>query len=227
MENTAVNQLNIIAVLPAYNEERHIGAVVRAARPFVTQVIVVDDCSRDATFAHAQAAGAAAFHHAINLGKAAALKTGARAALQRGADIIVFMDSDGQHRPEDIPRMLEPLRTGEADVVFASRKGGDRMPIVRYMGNRLLQVTIKTLFHIDVQDIQCGFRAFKSDVFPRLEWDSKNYHADAEITARTGLHGLRYREIFIETIYHDSYKGMTVIDGLKLLFNIIVWKFKL
>ncbi len=212
-------------VLPAHNEEKHIYEIVSRARKYVDTVIVVDDGSRDDTFQKAQGAGAITLRHRTNLGKAGALKTGCEAAVRLGADIIALMDSDGQHKPEDLPRFFDALQKEHLDVIVGSRKGGDKMPTVRRYGNLLLEWASRSLFHVDVQDIQSGFRVFRADVYPQLQWTSRNYHADAEMTVRIGRYKLKYKELYIDTIYLDSYKGMTAIDGLKLLFNIILWRF--
>lgn len=212
-------------VLPAHNEEKHISEIVSRAKVYVDTVIVVDDGSRDDTFQKAQNAGAIMLRHRTNLGKAGALKTGCEAAVRLGTDVIALMDSDGQHKPEDLPRFFDTLEKEHLDVIVGSRKGGDKMPTVRRYGNLLLEWASRSLFHVDVQDIQSGFRVFRADVYPKLRWTSKNYHADAEMTVRIGRHKLKYKELYIDTIYLDSYKGMTAIDGLKLLFNIILWRF--
>ena len=211
-------------ILPAYNESAHISDIVHRALGFVDQLIVIDDCSQDATFDEAKKAGAIALRHRVNLGKASALKTGCEAAILLGADVIALMDSDGQHNPEDLPRFFQKLEHEGLDIVVGSRHGGDKMPIVRKFGNQLLEYASKLLFHVEIRDIQSGFRVFRADVYPQLKWVSNNYHADAEMTVRIGLYKLKYKELFIDTIYHDDYKGMTPIDGLKLLFNMFKWR---
>lgn len=216
-----------ILILPAYNEGRAIADLVREAKSFVQSVLVVNDGSRDDTAQWAKSAGAHVLSHRINLGKAAALKTGCEAAVMLGADIVVLMDSDGQHQPKDIPRVIQPILVGKASIVVASRKGGGKMPLVRNLGNRLLELSVRTLFGVAIRDIQSGFRAFHTSVYPKLRWEAKNYHADAEMTVRIGLHRLSYQEVFIDIIYHDSFKGMSVADGLKLLGNIFLWRITL
>ena len=93
------------------------------------------------------------------------------------------------------------------------------MPFVRKFGNQLLVYASNLLFHVEISDILSGFRVFRADVYPQLKWVSNNYDVEAEMTVRIGLNKLQYKELFIDTVYHDDYKGMTPIDGLKLLFN--------
>ena len=214
-------------VLPVYNESRYLADLIHAAKAHVDLVITVDDGSRDPSHEIAEKAGAIALRHRINLGKAAALKTGAEAALKLGADIIIFMDSDGQHLPSDLPRFIDPIQHRGYQIVIGCRKGGDKMPFVRRMGNHSLELAARILFGITIKDIQSGYRAFRADVYGKLCWTSKRYHADAEMTVRTGKYHLKYKQILIDTIYLDDFKGMTVVDGLKLLFQIFLWRFSL
>ena len=214
-------------IFPAYNEEKHIADMVHRALGFVDQLIVVDDCSQDGTFNEAKIAGAITLRHRINLGKASAMKTGCEAAILLGSDVIGLMDSDGQHKPEDLPRFFQALEEESLDIVVGSRYGGDKMPFIRKFGNKILEYSSRFLFHVEIKDIQSGFRVVRADVYPQLKWVSKNYHADAEMTIRIGIHKLKYKELLIDTIYLDDYKGMTPIDGIKLLFNILIWRIML
>ncbi len=214
-------------VLPAYNEERYIADIVERGKKFADRVIVVDNNSTDKTFEKAQSAGAITLKHKSNLGKSGSLKTGCEAALRLGTDIIAFMDSDGQHRPEDLPRFYVALEKENVDIVIGSRKGGDKMPFIRLLGTKLLMHTTKLLFGVDVNDIQSGFRVFKSDIYPQIKWvstGSSHYFADAEITVRIGLNKLKYKELYIDTIFLDEYKGMNPLEGFKLLLKIVIWR---
>lgn len=214
-------------VLPVYNESKHIAAVVSGAKPFVDWVITVDDGSVDESHRKACEAGAVGLRHPINLGKSAALKTGVEAALQLGAEIIIFMDSDGQHLPKDLPRFVEPIEKEGFDVVIGVRKGGDKMPFVRRIGNGMLELAAHLLFGITIKDIQSGYRAFKAEHYPVLRWNAEGYFADAEMTLRTGNYHLKYKQVFIDTIYYDDFKGMTVLQGLHLLLQMFLWRLSL
>lgn len=218
--------MKAIAVIPAYNESRHIVDVVKATKRHVDEVIVVDDSSSDGTADLAFQAGAIVMSHAINLGKASALKTGCDAAVARQPDVVVLLDADGQHDPELIPEFLRAL-DDQTDIVFGTRRDLGSMPLVRRLGTELLELSMKRLFHMNLHDMQCGYRAFRPRVYPTLRWYSRNYHADAEVTARVGKYRLRYKEIPISTIYHDEYKGMTIIDGMTLLGKLFIWRFSL
>ncbi len=214
-------------ILPAYNEERYIADIVQRGKKYADRVIVIDNNSTDKTFEKANEAGAITLKHKSNLGKSGSLKTGCEAAIRLGTDIIAFMDSDGQHKPEDLPRFYEVLGNEDIDMVIGSRKGGQKMPFVRMVGTKLLRFTTKFLYNIDIEDIQSGFRVFKAEIYPKIKWvstGSSHYFADAEITVRLGLKNLKYKELFIETIFLDEYKGMNALDGIKLLTKIIIWR---
>lgn len=217
--------MKTIAVIPVYNEAKHIASVVAGARSHADEVIVVDDASHDASGERAVGAGARVLTHGINLGKASAMKTGCEAALLRGADVILLLDGDGQHDPHDIPRFLKEFEDRTVDVVFGSRIDRASMPLIRKAGTALLEYCMRFLFGMRSTDMQCGYRGLRASAYPALRWESKRYHADAEITAAVGKRGINYRSVPIRTIYQDPYKGMTVLDGLSLLGKLFVWKF--
>ena len=107
---------NIFAIIPAYNEENRVADVVTNAKRYVDKVIVVDDGSSDKTYDAAKSAGAVTLKHIVNLGKGAALKTGCDYAITQGADMLIVLDADTQHDPEEIPNFIKTLK--EADIVF-------------------------------------------------------------------------------------------------------------
>lgn len=214
-------------ILPAYNEEKYIADIVRRGSKFVDRVIVIDNCSTDNTLEEARRAGAIALHHCVNLGKAGSLKTGCEMALRLGTDVIAFMDSDGQHEPEDLPRFFKALEEENLDIVIGRREGLGKMPVIRKLGNMMIAWSVNLLFKIDVKDVQSGFRVFRANVYDKIKWNSTgnaHYFADAEITARVGQNGLAYKELEIATIYHDKYKGMNALQGLNLLWRVFLWR---
>lgn len=149
----------VSVVIPAYNEEDVIGVVVERvrARRDVDEVLVVDDGSTDATAARAEAAGARVLRHPYNKGNGAAVKTGIRAA--RGA-IVLLMDADGQHDPDDAPRLLAPLETH--DMVIGARAAGDQS-VTRAFGNALFKALASWLTGRPILDLTSGFRAARRE----------------------------------------------------------------
>lgn len=215
-------------MIPARNEARHIGQVLAGLEPEVQGLpvvaMVVDDGSSDHTADHARAQGARVVSHAINLGKGAALKTGCEAIIAAGCDVLVFMDADGQHRPRDLPRMVSPLLAGQADLVLARRRFTRDMPATMRLGNWGLSRLFRLLFGVTFKDTQCGLRAFTAAAYPKLDWIATDYAVETEMLVKAARARLRTVEVDIETIYHDAYKGTTVIDGMRILGNMIRWR---
>lgn len=217
-----------ILVIPAYNEAAAIQKVVKQAENYVDRIVVIDDGSGDETFNEAKKAGGAiVLRHKINLGKGAALKTGCLAAVRLGADIIITIDSDGQHPPEHIPEMLRKMKENNWQVVFSVRRGGDKMPLIRFLGNYALNKTARLLFNINLRDMWCGFRAVRADCLPLINWRESDYSGEVQMALKVGARGLAYGEHIIPTVYKDEFKGVTIINGLKLLAQMFIWRIRL
>lgn len=213
-------------VIPAHNETKHIKNVLEKTKKYADVVILVDDGSTDDTYKIAKSIGdnVIALRHKINLGKGGGLKTGCMAAEKLGADIIVTLDADGQHPPEYIPEIIQYMEKQKLDVAFSFRKGGDKMPLVRNLGNRTLNYFAKYLFNLNLKDLWCGFRAFKTSVLPKISWNKSDYSGEVQMALKVGKNNLSYGEYEIPTIYHDDYKGVHVLHGLKLLAQMIIWR---
>ncbi len=217
-----MKQKKVFIVVPAYNEAKHIHQVIEKIKKNYKNIIVVDDGSSDKTFEIAQKSGVLGLKHIINLGKGAALKTGCDYSVRNGADIIVVMDSDGQHLPEDIPKFLKALKG--KDIVFGSRELNKKMPFVLKFGNWFIQKVNNLLTGVKVRDTQSGFRAFTSKAYRKIRWESTQYSVESEMIMNVGKRKLKYAEIEIKTIYQDDYKGTTVLDGVKIVLLMFWWK---
>lgn len=215
----------IAVVIPAYNEEKTIGNVLLEAKKYVSLIVVVDDGSDDQTAEIAEKLNVKVLHHAANLGKGAALKTGCQAAVNLGAKIIITMDADGQHKPEDIPRFINVLQNKKVDLVLGSRNLGFGMPLVRILGSKIVSFFIAKLFNIYITDPLCGFRAFTRKSYQKLIWDSSDYAVETEMIARAGINKINFVEIPIETVYIDKYKGMSILDAYRVIATIFKWRF--
>ncbi|MBI2655238.1 glycosyltransferase family 2 protein [Candidatus Woesearchaeota archaeon] len=213
---------NLWAVIPARNEEKNILRVVKNAGRYADNVVMIDDGSTDKTGLLGEKAGAIVLRHIVNLGKGAALKTGCDFAVRNGAKFIVVLDSDAQHNPEDIPRFAEKLK--KYDIVFSYRKLGAKMPLVLRFGNLFISKVVNIIYGIDLKDTQCGFRAFSREAYKKIRWNASDYSMESEMIARAGRQRLKYVQIPIRTIYSDRYKGTTVIDGMKIVINMLGWK---
>jgi len=212
---------HIAIIIPAHNEEKTIAEVVAGAKKH-GHVIVVDDGSSDATAQQAKQAGAVVLQHIVNLGKGCALKTGCDYAVREDAQKIVIIDADAQHDPKQIPEFLHALE--EKDIIFGYRTFSDDMPYILRFGNRFIGKTASFLYGISLNDTQCGYRAFTVDAYKKLRWNAHDYSVESEIVSKTGRKKLRYAEIAIPTVYHNKYKGTTVLDGIKIVAKMIWWR---
>ena len=219
--------MKIFIVIPAHQEEERIGNVIKDVIKTKFPIIVVDDGSKDNTFKVASKYKITVLRHKVNLGKGAAMKTGAEAAFQMGADAIVFMDSDGQHKAQDLPHFIEALEKDKFDVVFGSRNLSHGVPLVRYMGNKFASLLVSLLFGIYVSDLLCGYRGLSKKGFKKIYWESKGYGVETEMVARTANSGLKHCELPVETVYYDEVKGVTILDAINILFDVMRWRIKI
>jgi glycosyltransferase involved in cell wall biosynthesis len=213
---------NTWVVVPAYNEEKNISKIIAGIKKYSKNVIIVDDGSSDRTSGIAESKNATILRHVVNIGKGAALKTGCDFAVKQGAEVIVVMDADAQHNPHSIPRFVKSLKG--VDIVFGYRKPNKAMPLVLKFGNWFINKVIKLLYNIKIKDSQCGYRAFTANAYKKIRWQATDYSMESEMIANAGKRKLKYREIPIETVYSDKYKGTTIIDGIKIVLDMLLWK---
>lgn len=222
--------MKIFVVVPVFNEENRavdtIKKILKVDRKVI--VIVVDDGSSDDSlkileknFKNNKRIILAS--HLINLGKGAAMKTGAKIAWKLGGQAVVFIDADGQHNPKYLPKFIKKL--DEYPVVFGYRLLDKNSPWIRKTGNKLAGFLISVLFNIKKKDLLCGFLGFKKEVYKKIVWKSTRYGIETEMAIRVGRNKIPFSEIKIDTIYIDKYKGVTIFDAFKILFKIPFWYF--
>jgi glycosyltransferase involved in cell wall biosynthesis len=191
----------VIAVVPAFDEEGAIGSVVAGIRTLDGRfdVVVVDDGSADGTAAAAAAAGATVIRLPYNLGIGAAVQTGFRFALERGYDLAVRLDGDGQHDPAELPKLLGPLEAGEADIVtgsrFADGNGAYKPPLRRRLGIVFFARLVSLLTRQRVTDTTSGFQALNRRGIALFAEDYPSDYPEVEATLLVLKHRLRLREV--------------------------------
>ena len=196
----------IVAAIPAYNEEIAIGSVIARARQHVDEVLVIDDGSADCTFKVAELMGATVLRHEKNAGKGAALRTAFKWAMDKKVDILVTLDADGQHNPDEIPRLLQPILWKQADMVNGARflKGHClEVPKYRRLGQEILTLATNMTadFKTRVNDSQSGFRAFSSNTFATFKFNNNGMGVESEMLADATGAGLRIKEVPITCRY--------------------------
>jgi glycosyltransferase involved in cell wall biosynthesis len=196
----------ITAVIPAFNEEKTVSQVVEGARRHVAEVIVVDDGSEDATSGKAMSAGARIVRIPRNSGKANALAIGLTTAALNGSNIVVCLDADGQHDPNDIPRIVQPILDGRADVVIGSRfldaQSKEMIPGYRRLGQGVLTLATNIGSTVKVTDSQSGFRAFRREVVEGFDYSSaQGMEIESSMVRNAVKRGLRIEEVSIVAKY--------------------------
>lgn len=193
----------IIACIPAYNEEKTIARVVLLAQREVDKVVVCDDGSKDLTADIAEALGAKVISHAKNLGKGAALRSLFGFSREIGADVVVTLDGDGQHDPNEISELIRPIQNGGADVVIGTRFNGDisLMPRYRQVGNRLLNFFTNAAAKGNMTDTQSGYRAYSRKALKEIKINENSIGVDSQIIMDAKEKGLKIVECPIACTY--------------------------
>lgn len=215
--------MSITAIIPALNEEISIGTVVLKTKKYADRVIVVDDGSTDSTAEVARLAGADVVSHPKNMGKGQALKTGFNLAKQNGTRVIVTIDADGQHDPDEIPLVIEPILSRKADMVIGSRYlNGNSIPLYRRIGQKVLDMATNIDSGINVTDTQSGFRAFDVKTVPIFRFEQNGFSIESEMLTEVANAGLVVKEVDIRVRYDvDCSTENPVVHGVKVLVNIL------
>lgn len=199
----------IVACIPAYNEQRDIGPVIIKTSKFVDKIIVCDDGSNDLTSEISNQLGCDVIVHSSRIGKGAALKDLFEKALHIGADIIVTLDGDGQHNPEEIPSLIEPILNSEMDIVIGSRfiKKYNDVPPYRAIGNNVFTSFTRLLSNPNFEvltDSQSGFRAYSKNVIEYVKIHEKGMGIDSEILISASNGSFKVVEVPISVSYVGS-----------------------
>lgn len=210
-----------IAIVPAYNEGQNIGRVVDELRAFDPEldVVVVSDGSVDDTAGVAAARGAHVVALPFNLGIGGAVQTGFKYAYEHGYELVVRCDGDGQHIPAELPKVLAPVLSGEADIAVGSRfAGGDgyRSSATRRLGIRLLALIVSAIARQRVTDTTSGFQALNRKALELFAADYPHDYPEVEGMVMTIKHRLRLREVPVEM--REREHGRSSITALRSIY---------
>jgi glycosyltransferase involved in cell wall biosynthesis len=216
-------------VVPVFNEDPTVGNVIGRLKTvlqetgFKYEIIVVDDCSRDRSVEVVQSQQVAVYQLKQHMGKGYALRVGF--AKVKG-DVIATIDSDGSHRPEELPLLLNPLIRGEADLVIGSRFSNGKSVSTKGLnqaGNRLFNALIQVLIRNAVSDSQSGYRVMTAQVLRSMSLKSGEYEIESEMLVKTARKSFRIKEVpisFEQRTYGTSQID-PLMDGIKILFSIV------
>lgn len=233
--NGSKSQPKIVAAIPCFNTESSIADVVSKAKEYVDKVIVVDDGSQDGTAEAARTAGALVISNGKNTGKGAAMRIAAEGTSD--VDIIVFLDGDGAHDPQDIPRVITPILEGKADLVIGSRALRESKvsisPLTRKLSNNLasfiISVVISSLLplatllkcpvkYIKITDCTSGFRTIKGEAWQKLELNSQGFEIETEMIYESARNRLIIAEAPISCNWNSQLSHLSILkDGLRTL----------
>jgi glycosyltransferase involved in cell wall biosynthesis len=204
--------VKICAIIPAYNEERHIAEVVRGVVDQGVLPVVVNDCSQDATAARARSAGAEVISHDVNRGKGAALATGLCWARDHGYVAGATLDGDGQHDPAELPRFVAAMQRWNAHIVVGRRvSAASEMPSSRKLTNRFMSMVLSGLAGQRLSDTQSGYRLITIDAWSRLGLSTTRFDTESEMLVRACRLGMVVKEVPIRTIYGDEQSDIRVV----------------
>lgn len=199
-------------IIPAYQEEKRIAAVITGALEHCPDITVIDDGSADKTSEVARTAGANVIRHERNRGKGVALVTGFRHARQHGFPVVVTMDADGQHDPKEIPRFIEAYERTRIPVLVGNRMiDQKKMPLVRRWTNQTMSWLLSKLMKQYVPDTQCGYRLYQTDLIPFVATEAERFAAESEILLRIAERGIRIDSVRIDAIYNGGKSKITPI----------------
>jgi len=216
-----LGELARLAIVPALNEEETVGRVIDEIRSFDSgfDIVVVDDGSTDRTAGVAADRGAHVVRLPFNLGIGGAMQTGYRFAFERGYDIAVQIDGDGQHDPAELPAILGPVLAGEADLCVGSRftsRSGYRSSFVRRVGIRLFARIVSAVVGQKVTDTTSGFRAANRKGIALFATDYPHDYPEVEATVMCVKHKLRLREVPVQM--RERGGGTSSITALRSIY---------
>jgi len=209
--------MKTVAVIPCFNEEKFIGEVVHKTKQYVDRVIVADDCSTDRTVAIAEGNGARVFASVIRRGFGGNLIYGiSRALTTDGEDVIVTLDGDGQHNPDDIPKLLEVIKEQSVGIVIGSRfLDSYECPTYRKFGIDVINWIYNVGCREKIKDSQSCLRAYKREVLDSLELKDNGFGLSTEVLIKARSMGYSICEVPATCIYHDDRQLNSTMNPIK------------
>ena len=217
------HKIGILAGICAYNEARYIGSIVLQARQHVDEVIVVDDGSRDNTAEVARLAGATVIVHSGNRGKGAAIQSILGEAKKINPDVLVLLDADAQHNPNEIPVLAKPISEG-FDLVIGSREAQkDKTPRYRRIGQKVIFRSSRLASKTNIVDSESGYRALSPKAIKKLELKATGFGIESEMIANAAEKKLKITEVPISNIYtKDGSTHHPIWHGIDVLGRIVI-----
>ncbi|HDM37622.1 MAG TPA: glycosyltransferase family 2 protein [Candidatus Omnitrophica bacterium] len=211
--------MNKVVLIPVYNGGDHIKSLLKKIKNYIDDIIVVDDGSTDNTAELAKEEGAIVLSHENNKGKGASLHTGIEYILDKNYDIIIIMDADGQHNPDEIPHFIQHYQQTNSPIILGNRMEDPiSMPWIRRVTNRIMSIIISKICGQFIPDSQCGYKLIERRVFEKIKLYYTNYEVESEILIRAARYGFKIDSIPITTIYRQERSYINpIIDTLRFI----------
>lgn len=232
---------NIAIIIPAYNEERYIGDVIKKCQKYSNNVIVVDDCSTDNTRNIATGLGALCLSQKSNMGWGHAIQVGLKLcrkhfpAAMNYPDIIITLDADGQHNPDEIPVLIDKMNNSDASIVIGSRFMNNgyeigKIPMYRRFGINVINLIYNFGRKNKLTDTQSGFRAYRNDSSLFIKIDERGFAFSTEKLIKASKCGFKIYEVPVARIYHNDLSENSsmnpIIHGLNVALKTLIWRIR-
>jgi len=215
--------LKVTIGIPAFNEEKNIAKIIVKLKKIYDEIIVCNDGSADLTGEIAENLGAIVINHKQNLGYGAGINSIIKKSKEIDTDILVTFDADGQHKVEDVKKVIEPIKNGDADLVIGSRflsKTKEKIPEYRKIGINIITKVTNAGLKKKITDSQSGFRAYSKDLISKLDISDMGMGISTEILIKTNSLGFRITEIPITILYEGKTSTQNPIShGTSVLFS--------
>lgn len=218
--------MKVFVVIPAYNEEKVIAEVISRVKSCVSNVVVVDDGSKDKTAEAASFAGAEVLIHPLNRGQGAAIQTGIDYSLFMGADIVATFDADGQHEVDDVKVMIDLVARGEVDVALGSRfaRKDNKIPLSKNFILRFATFITQIYTGLKVTDTHNGLRVFSAQAAKKINLYQDGMAHASEILEQIGKYNLKYSEVPVKINYteYSKNKGQKISNSFQIIIDLIL-----
>ncbi|MFC1808008.1 glycosyltransferase family 2 protein [Candidatus Omnitrophota bacterium] len=210
-------------IIPAHNEAAKIADVIRGAKEQNTDVVVIDDGSLDNTSEIAKAQGADVIRHDQRRGKGTSIRDGLHYCLPKGYDIVVTMDGDGQHKPDDLKRFIDRASDDNIQALIGNRmENPTGMPKIRIFSNWFMSVVISSICRQKIPDTQCGFRLFKREAIEGIDIRADKFEIESELLVKVARKGVQIDSISIDSIYAGEQSKIRPIRDTVRFFRFLI-----
>lgn len=213
----------ICAVIPAYNEEKSLGHILKKLKERDIDIIVIDDGSMDRTAEIAKSEEVFLIRHTVNEGKGKALRDGFQFALEKDYDLIITLDADGQHDPDEIPFFIKKIHDSKAGIIIGNRlHHPEGMPFSRLFVNKLFSKITSKVCNQNIPDALCGYKIIKRVALASIRLNTNRFDIDPEILIKTAKAGFKIEYINIKCIYKGELSYIIPLQDGNNFFRLII-----